>query len=100
MLICDAETVYEWFACGKDGVIKNVFPSTVATYYGIRYSAESGHKAFDMMGAGAPGDGGYGVREFKAKFGGELVEYGRYVYLCNNLLYQIGRLGVKLIKRI
>lgn len=100
VLICDAETVYEWFACGKDGVYKNVFPSTVATYFGIRYSAESGHKAFDMMGAGAPGDGGYGVREFKAKFGGELVEYGRYVYVCNDLLFQIGRLGVKLIKRI
>lgn len=31
-----------------------------------------------MMGAGVPNDGGYGVRDFKAKFGGELVEYGRF----------------------
>ena len=52
-----------------------------------------------MMGAGAPGDGGYGVREFKAKFGGELVEYGRFKYICNKPLYAIGKLGVKLMKR-
>lgn len=97
--VFDDETVYEWFACGKDGCYKNIFPSTLATWSGIRFAAESGRKRFDMMGAGAPGDGGYGVREFKAKFGGELVEYGRFKYICNKPLYAIGKLGVKLMKR-
>lgn len=97
--VFDKETVYEWFACGKDGVYKNIFPSTLATWSGIKFAAESGHKHFDMMGAGAPGDGGYGVREFKAKFGGELVEYGRFKYICDKPLYAIGKLGVKLMKR-
>ena len=98
--IFDDETVYEWFACGKDGIYKNVFPSTLATWSGIKFAAETGHKRFDMMGAGAPGDGGYGVRDFKAKFGGELVEYGRFKYICNKPLYLIGTLGVKLLKRV
>lgn len=97
--IHDDETVYEWFACGKDGVYKNVFPSTVATYYGIRFAADNGFSKFDMMGAGAPGDGGYGVREFKTKFGGELVEYGRYVHICNKLLYSLGKIAVKIMKK-
>ena len=96
----DDDTVYEWFVCGKDGVYKNVFPSTVATYYGIRFAAEHGFKRFDMMGAGAPGDGGYGVREFKAKFGGELVEYGRFVYVCSKPLYYIGKAAVSLMKKL
>ncbi len=96
----DDETVYEWFACGKDGSYKNIFPSTVATYYGIRFAAENGFKRFDMMGAGAPGDGGYGVREFKAKFGGELKEFGRFKYIAHPFLYKIGTLGVKLMKRL
>ena len=52
-----------------------------------------------MMGAGAPGDGGYGVRDFKAKFGGELVEYGRFKYVCNPVLYAIGKLGVAILKK-
>lgn len=99
VLVYDEETVYEWFACGKDGVYKNVYPSTVATYHGIRFAADNGFKRFDMMGAGAPGDGGYGVRDFKAKFGGELVEYGRFKYVSNHLLYHVGKLGVSLMKK-
>lgn len=98
--VFDDETVYEWFACGKDGVYKNVFPSTVATYYGILFAVESGRKRFDMMGAGAPGDGGYGVREFKAKFGGDLVEFGRFRYVADKPLYALGKLGVKLLKKL
>lgn len=97
--VFDDEAVYEWFACGKDGVYKSIFPSTLATWSGIKFAAESGRKRFDMMGAGAPGDGGYGVRDFKAKFGGELVEYGRFKYICNKPLYLIGTIGVNFLKR-
>jgi lipid II:glycine glycyltransferase (peptidoglycan interpeptide bridge formation enzyme) len=97
--VYDEETVYEWFACGKDGAFKNVFPSTVATWSGIRFAVENGFKRFDMMGAGAPGDGGYGVRDFKAKFGGELVNYGRFRHVCAPLLYSIGVFTINLLKK-
>ena len=98
ILVFDDRTVYEWYVCGKDGVYKNVFPSTVATYYSILYAAENNHERFDMMGAGTPDDGGYGVREFKSKFGGKLVEPGRFLALTKPFLYQIGRIGVKILK--
>lgn len=91
--------LYEWFACGEDGVHKNIHPSTVATYAGIRYASQNGYKHFDMMGAGKPDDG-YGVRDFKAKFGGQLVEHGRFQIILNPLLYNIGKFGVKLIKKM
>lgn len=97
--IHDEDTLYEWFACGKDGAYNNIFPSTVATYYGIQFAVDNGFKTFDMMGAGAPGDGGYGVREFKAKFGGEQVEYGRFKYVCNKPLYKLGKMAVKIMKK-
>lgn len=97
--IFDQNAAYEWFVCGQDGMYKHIYPSTMATYYAIKFASEKGLKYFDMMGAGAPGDGGYGVREFKMKFGGKLVEYGRYKHICNPLLYKIGTLGVKLLKR-
>ena len=90
--------VYEWFACGEDGVHKNIYPSTVATYAGIRYAAQNGYQHFDMMGAGKPNEG-YGVRDFKAKFGGQLVEHGRFINVINPLLYIVGKLGVKLLKK-
>ena len=91
-------TLYEWFACGEDGVYNHIYPSCYATYLGIQYAAESGCQIFDMMGAGKP-DEAYGVRDFKAKFGGELVEHGRFLYIRKPLLYWIGKMGVKLLKK-
>ena len=90
--------VYEWFVCGVDGVYEHIFPSSYATYLGIRYAAENGCQIFDMMGAGKPEEA-YGVRDFKARFGGEQVEHGRYLCVRKLLLYTIGKLGVKLLKK-
>lgn len=90
-------TVYEWFVCGLDGKYKNVYPSTLATWAGIEYAATNGYAYFDMMGAGKP-DESYGVREFKSEFGGELVEHGRFLYICKPNLYKVGRFAIKFIK--
>ncbi len=100
-MVCvfDEDKAYEWFVCGLDGVFKHIYPSTVATYSAIKFANDNGMDCFDMMGAGAPGDGGYGVRQFKAKFGGELVEYGRYVHVCNKMLYRLGKTAVKIMKK-
>lgn len=97
-VVLEGKAMYEWFACGKDGISKSIFPSTLATYAGMAYAAEHHLPLFDMMGAGKPEES-YGVRDFKAKFGGELVEYGRYLCVCQKLLYQIGKWGVSLMKR-
>ena len=92
--------LYEMYACGEDGVHKNIFPSEVATFAGLQYAAEHDYQKFDMMGAGKPDDGGYGVRDFKLKFGGNLLELGRYVFVKKPLLYNIGKLGVSLMKKL
>jgi lipid II:glycine glycyltransferase (peptidoglycan interpeptide bridge formation enzyme) len=49
------------------------------------------------MGAGKP-DEGYGVREFKAKFGGTLVEHGRFLCVLNKSQYRIGEGFVKIMR--
>ena len=89
--------VYEWFVCGMDGQLKNIFPSTFATWASIEYAAKNGYKRFDMMGAGKPEDN-YGVREFKAEFGGELVEHGRFLYICKPRLYSFGKYIIEKLK--
>jgi len=90
--------LYEWFVCGKDGKYKNIYPSTLATWAAIEYAAEHNFQYFDMMGAGKP-DEGYGVRDFKAKFGGELVEHGRFIHINQPILYTIGKQAVKFLKK-
>lgn len=95
----EGKCLYEWFACGRDGEWKTIFPSTLATYSGIRYAAEHNCPRFDMMGAGKP-DKAYGVRDFKAKFGGKEVEHGRFLCVTKPLLYNMGVIGVKLLKKL
>lgn len=90
--------IYEWFVCGLDGRFKNIYSSTLATWAAIEYAASNGYKYFDMMGAGRPDDG-YGVREFKSKFGGELVEHGRYLFVATPLLYKLGKKMVSIIQK-
>lgn len=95
----EGKCVYEWFVCGRDGEWKSIFPSSLATYAGIKYAAEHNCPRFDMMGAGTP-DEAYGVRDFKARFGGKEVEHGRFLCITKPLLYKIGVLGVKILKSI
>ena len=96
--ILKARTIYEWFVCGLDEQYKNQYPSVMATYAAIEYANSNNISCFDFMGAGKP-DEAYGVRDFKARFGGEMVEYGRYLCVRKPLLYNIGKLGVKLLKK-
>lgn len=98
-MLLQGHGVYEWYACGKDGVFKNIHPSSVTKYAGMKYACDNGYAVFDMMGAGKP-DEEYGVRDFKAEFGGELVEHGRFLCVTKPLLYKIGVLGVKILKRL
>ncbi|MDR1729633.1 MAG: aminoacyltransferase [Prevotellaceae bacterium] len=93
------EVVYEWFGCGLDGKYKNIHPSTLATWAVIKYAYENDFRYVDMMGAGKP-DEEYGVREFKAKFGGEQVEHGRFLFVTKPWLYTLGKNVIYLMKKI
>lgn len=90
-------TIYDWYMCGLDSEFKAQSPSVMATWAGIEYAAKNGLKYFDFMGAGKPDDN-YGVRKFKSKFGGKEVRYGRYLRINNKLLYNVGKLGLKILK--
>ncbi|MDN5328494.1 MAG: hypothetical protein PWP35_281 [Bacteroidales bacterium] len=90
------DKIYEWYVCGLDTEYKNQAPSVLATWSAIEYAAKNGLKYFDFMGAGSP-ESDYGVREFKSKFGGELVEYGRFLRINYKLLYGLGKLGLKVL---
>lgn len=94
----DKRIVSEWFVCGLEGLDKNLYPSVLATWAGIEYAAVNGYNRFDFMGAGKP-DEGYGVREFKSKFGGDLVENGRFLYICKPELYSLGKFIVEKLKK-
>ena len=96
--ILKGRTIYEWFVCGMDEQYKNQYPSVMATNAAIEYAQQNGLSRFDFMGAGKPEEA-YGVRDFKARFGGEQVEHGRFLCIRKPLLYWTGKMGVKILKR-
>jgi lipid II:glycine glycyltransferase (peptidoglycan interpeptide bridge formation enzyme) len=97
LCVNDSNAVFEWFVCGEETSETNIYPSVMATWTGIKYAAENNFSRFDFMGAGKPAKS-YGVREFKAKFGGKLVENGRFLYICKPLLYKIGKAAIQMSK--
>ena len=99
MLVEDEKCVYEWFECGRDTEYERLYPSVLATYAGMEYAASHRITRCDFMGAGEPGIP-YGVRDFKARFGGELVEHGRFLCVCKPMLYRIGTIAVKILKKL
>ncbi len=93
------KVVYEWFICGEDNSTDKIFPSVLATWKAIEYAAGNGFAYFDFMGAGKL-DEPYGVREFKSKFGGALLEQGRFLYLCQPGLYHFSKTMLQIIRKI
>ena len=98
ILMLDRRVAYAWYCCGLDKEYHDLYPSIMANYAGIRYAADNGFVRYDMMGGGTPGED-YGVRDFKAQFGGTLVEHGRFLYRCKPLVYKLGKAVINIISK-
>lgn len=92
-LVFEKRSIYEFYVCGLDNDYKIQCPSIMATWAAMEYASRSGIQMFDFMGAGRP-DEDYGVREFKARFGGEMAEYGRFRRIMNPILYRTGEMVI------
>lgn len=88
-VLWEGKVMYEWYACGRDDHRRVISPASLTKYAEIQLAERLGIAQLDLMGAGRP-DERYGVRDFKAEFGGEMVEYGRYVYAHCPMVYKIG----------
>jgi len=100
--VTPGKTIYEWYVCGLDQQYKGVYPSVLATWAALDYAVKNNIPNFDFMGVGIP-EREYGVRDFKARFGGELVNYGRFARINNKAFYAVAELGynfLSLIKKI
>jgi len=93
------DRIYEMYIGGLDKEYTQVYPSVLATWAPIQYGLQHGLSYFDFMGAGKPDDD-YGVRQFKEKFGGEQVNYGRYLHINNFLMYHLGKIGLTIRQKI
>jgi len=85
------DVVYGWYG-GVDRAYSAYVPNELLMWSILEWSVEHGYRVYDFGGAGRP-DEEYGVRDFKAKFGGELVCYGRNVYIHAPIRLSLGKAG-------
>ena len=94
--VTPGKTIYEWYVCGLDQQYKEVYPSVLATWGALQYAVKNNIPCFDFMGVGIP-EREYGVRDFKARFGGEMVNYGRFARINNRTVYLLSELGYNVL---
>jgi serine/alanine adding enzyme len=90
--------IIDWYA-GSDRSFAAYSPNEVLVWHMLRWGREQGFDLFDFAGAGRP-DQHYGPREFKAKFGGELVDFGRDVLVHTPMRLRISRAGYSVSRRL
>jgi lipid II:glycine glycyltransferase (peptidoglycan interpeptide bridge formation enzyme) len=98
-LVFPGKNIYTMYYCGFREINKKIYPTSLAVYAVIEYAVHNAIQIVDLMGAGQPGES-YGVRNYKAQFGGELVEYGRFLKILNPILYYLGKNGLKLMAKL
>lgn len=90
--------IYDWFA-GSFSEYYNKNPNDIIPWEVFKWGTQNGYKLFDFGGAGKPNIQ-YGVRDYKLKFGGDLVNFGRFENVHKPFLMIIGIFGLKLYKKI
>jgi lipid II:glycine glycyltransferase (peptidoglycan interpeptide bridge formation enzyme) len=90
------DTIYGWYG-GMDRAYGDYIPNELLLWHIFRWGAEHGYRVYDFGGAGKPREE-YGVRDFKAKFGGNLVCFGRNTYVGSRLLLRLSTVGYRLYR--
>ncbi len=89
------DVIYGWYG-GMDRAYAEDLPGELLMWHILEWGAQAKYKTYDFGGAGKPGEH-YGVRDFKAKFGGKLVCFGRNIYIHAPGLLRLSTLGYRIL---
>jgi len=92
------DVIFGWYG----GVVRkfsSYVPNEILTWEVLKWGAENGYRLYDFGGAGRP-DERYGVRDFKAKFGGRLVNYGRNTCVHSAFRFHLSKFGYKVLRSL
>jgi len=92
------DVIYGWYS-GVDRAFAAEYPGELLMWEVLRWGAENGYKTYDFGGAGKP-DEPSGVRDFKAKFGGRLVCFGRNTKIHTPHLLRLSKWGYETYRQL
>lgn len=91
------DKLYSWYG-GSKRTIEPYFAIELLDWNAMRWAKEQGIGVFDFGGAGKPEES-YGPRDYKAKFGGELVNYGRNVHVHAPRMLCVSQFSYQLMRK-
>ncbi len=91
------DRMFAWY--GGAGRRAALYPMESLNWNGIEWGQQQGLALYDFGGAGWP-DKPYGVRDFKAKFGGQLMNYGRYRKIYSPLKLTLAEKGYASLRKM
>ena len=89
--------IYDWYA-GASRDYLPLCPNDILPWHVTEWGSKNGYHTFDFGGAGTPNEE-YGVREFKRQFGGEMVNFGRYLKIHSPIKMKIVGKGFEIYRR-
>ncbi|MDR3575109.1 MAG: GNAT family N-acetyltransferase [Anaerolineaceae bacterium] len=92
------DIAYGWFG-GMDRKYSSYIPNELLMWNLLLWCNEKGYKLYDFGGAGKPNEE-YGVRDFKAKFGGQLVCFGRNTWTPDPMKLKVFNFGYQIYRRL
>ncbi len=98
LVLCYNKLVYDWYAGANDDYLE-YRPNDILVWEVLIWGKENGYSTFDFGGAGKPNIP-YGVRDYKLKFGGELVNFGRFELINKPILFFVIKSMFNLIRSI
>ena len=90
------KTIYDYYAGAYKEYYKK-YPNDLIPWEVFIYGKKNNFTFFDFGGAGKPNIP-YGVREYKKKFGGELINFGRFEQIHKPMSYKLIKLALELRK--
>ncbi len=91
------EVMYGWYG-GVDRSLGEYTPNELLQWHVLEWGANNGYQLYDFGGAGKP-EQAYRVRDYKAKFGGELVNFGRNTFVHAPALLKLSEIGYHFLRR-
>lgn len=93
------DRVIDWYAGGDREMSALYAPNESLVWHALRWGKANGYAIFDFGGGGNPHQP-YGPREFKIKFGGARVNYGRNICVHAQLRLAVSQAGYDLLRRL
>jgi hypothetical protein len=85
--------LYDWYA-GSMPEHHDKYPNDLMPWELMKWGVVNGYSTFDFGGAGKPGVP-YGVRDYKMKFGGDQVNFGRFEKINKPVFMRLATAGFK-----